>query len=65
VEIAWPLSRSLPGRGARSPAVVVFGACAFTLLLGSLAVLWRLAPVRMGRPGAEETAERLVRLSFT
>jgi hypothetical protein len=52
------------GIAARSPAVVVFGVCSFVLLMGSLAVLWRLAPVRVGRAGAEETAERLVELSF-
>jgi hypothetical protein len=65
---AWHLADSLisivTGIRARSPAVVVFGACAFSLLLGSVAVLWRLAPVRLVRPGAEETAERLVGLSF-
>ncbi len=49
---------------AGSPAVVVFGVCSFALLLGSLVVLWRLAPARLDLPDAEETAERLVGLSF-
>jgi hypothetical protein len=65
---AWHLADSVisvvTGVIARSPAVIVFGVCSFTLLLGSLAVLWRFAPVRAGRPGVEEAAERVVGLSF-
>lgn len=65
---AWHLADSAlsvsTGIVARSPAVIVFGVCSFALLLGSLAVLWRLGPARAERPGIEEQAERLVGLSF-
>ncbi len=65
---AWHLAESfisvVTGVIARSPAVIVFGVCSFTLMLGSLAVLWRFAPVRAHRSDVEETAERLVGLSF-
>ena len=65
---AWHLVDSVIGVGtgavAASPAAIAFGVCSFALLLGSLVVLWRLSPLQVDRPGAEETAERLVGLSF-
>ena len=65
---AWHLADTAlavaTGAIASSPAVVVFGVCSFALLLGSLVVLWRLSPARLRAPEAEETAERLVGLSF-
>ena len=55
---------SRPGAIASSSAVIVFGVCSFALLLGSLVVLWRLSPAPRSHRGREETAERLVGLSF-
>jgi hypothetical protein len=68
VVVAWHLADSViavaTGAMAASPAVVVLGACSLAVLLGALVVLWRLSPGRLRQPEAEETAERLVGLSF-